>query len=598
MTSIGSDQSDMSEAIRTSDSSNPIAIRASGLGKIYRVWRSPFARLSSAVAEGCYNSAGSLFAPESRISRRLRMRISTGYREVHALRQVELQVGRGEIVGIIGYNGSGKSTLLQILAGTLTPSSGSVEVNGRVAALLELGSGMNPDFTGRENAFLYGAVLGFSREELAERMHAIEEFAEIGEFIDEPVKTYSTGMVARLAFSVLTQLNPDILIVDETLSVGDAYFQHKSIGLIRRFQQEGKTMLVVSHDAGTIKTMCTRAVILEHGCVVRAGNAAAVCDYYNAMVAKKKSDAEIRQTEREHGRVITRSGDRRVVIGDVDLLDEKLKPARAFGVGDTARVVCAIEIRESVQDPTIGVLIRDRLGNDVFGTNTFYQRTELGEFTAGDRCEVSFVLGLDLAPGRYSVTVAAHSGRSHLSDNFDWQDNVVVFRVMPGDELGAIGIARLPIDVKIQRGAMTLLRNYEWGQTIEFGADGNAVRHKVSGWAIAEEYFTWTDGSEAILRLDLPPSDSRRRLRVRAAGFCTGKVTEQRVEVFFNDFRLTDWNVAGSQEYIADVPSRFLLTPARHHIRFRLPDATSPAIEGISADQRCLGICVYSMVIE
>jgi len=501
-------------------------------------------------------------------------------------------------VGIIGYNGSGKSTLLQILAGTLRPSAGTVRVHGRVAALLELGSGINPEFTGRENAYLYGAVLGFSRATLEERMHAIEEFAEIGEFIDEPVKTYSTGMVARLAFSVLTQLDPDILIVDEALSVGDAYFQHKSIGLIRRFQQQGKTMLVVSHDPGTIKSMCTRAVILERGSVVREGEAASVCDYYNALVAKKQKDHEISQVEREKGRIITRSGNRQVVIGDVDLLDDQERSTRAFGIGESARVVCAIEAREAVQDPTVGVLIRDRLGNDVFGTNTFYQRTSVGNLVAGDRCEVIFKLCLNIAPGCYSLTVAAHSGKDHLSDNFDWQDNAVVFQIMPGNEPTAVGVARLPLSVAVHRGAVSLLRDYEWGHSIEFGTDGNAVRHKLSGWSVAEEHFTWTDGPEAQLRFNLSESVATRRLRVRAAGFCAGKTTGQRVEVYFDDLQLATWRVAESDHFHAKIPAGLLSQSARHHLRFALPDATSPAQETASSDQRLLGIRVYSMVID
>ena len=437
--------------------------------------------------------------------------------------------------------------------------------------------------------------MGFSRAMLEQRMHAIEEFAEIGEFIDEPVKTYSTGMAARLAFSVLTQLDPDILIVDETLSVGDAYFQHKSISLIRRFQEAGKTMLVVSHAPETIKSMCSRAILLERGHLIREGAAADICDYYNALVAKKRQDQEIQQVEREKGRVVTRSGDRRVVIGDVELLDQNCIPARAFTVGEVGRVACALEFRSAVDNPTVGILIRDRLGSNVFGSNTFNHQRVVGNFTAGSHCEITFVLSFNLAPGRYSVSVATHSGQDHLKDNYDWQDNVVVFEVMPGKEPTFIGTAWLPLEIEVDRQSVAMLRPYSWGRLIDFGMDGDAVRHKHSGWAIPEELSTWTDGPEAVLRFDLPASTSKRTFRMRAAGYCTARIHQQRVEILIDDQPVGTWMVGETAEYSLIIPSRRLTSAARHRIKLVLPDAASPLGEGLSPDSRLLGIRVFSI---
>ncbi|KXU37236.1 hypothetical protein AXK12_02135 [Cephaloticoccus capnophilus] len=584
---------------RSPDTRHPIAIEVDRLSKTYRVWETPLSRLRVSFLEACARAARRLLGPKSPLAERIAVAAQHGFREIQALRGVSLQIGRGEVVGLIGYNGSGKSTLLQIIAGTLSPTSGRVEVRGRVAALLELGSGMNPDFTGRENAYLYGSILGVSRQFLESRMHAIETFAEIGQFFDDPVRTYSTGMAARLAFAVLTQLNPDILIVDEALSVGDAYFQHKSINLIRQFQQAGKTMIVVSHDAATIKTMCTRAVILEHGNLIREGPAIAVCDYYNALVAKKQKDLEIRQVERAKGHTVTRSGDRRVVIGDVELMNASETPTRSFTVGENARIVCALEFRDAVEAPTVGLLIRDRLGNDVYGTNTHHQGVALGDFTAGQSAEVRFALPLRLAPGRYSLTVAAHSGHTHLAANYDWQDNAVVFSVLPGAEAPFTGTAFLPTTVDVSRDKVAPLRAYQWGHTLSFSADGDAVRYKLHGWAIAEDEFTWTEGPEAALRFDLPASPKRNRtLKLCAGAFCTSEIPAQRVRIALDEHELGQLQISETREYSLALPSTLIATQARHQLSFKLPDATSPAALGICDDSRLLGLQLFSLKIE
>jgi len=588
----------MSEQERSYATEHPIAIEAERLSKTYRVWETPLARLRVSFFQGCARTARRLFGTNSTLTTRFSKAAQYGFREIQALREVSLQIGRGEVVGLIGYNGSGKSTLLQIIAGTLAPSNGRIAVRGKVAALLELGSGMNPEFTGRENAYLYGSILGVSRQFLESRMHAIEAFAEIGQFFDEPVRTYSTGMAARLAFAVLTQLDPDILIVDEALSVGDAYFQHKSINLIRQFQEAGKTMLVVSHDAATIKSMCTRAVILEHGLLIREGPAIAVCDYYNALVAKKQKDLEIRQVERSAGHTITRSGDLQVVVGDVELMNTTPSPTRSFAVGEDALITCVLEFRTSVSNPTVGILIRDRLGNDVYGTNTHYQRIALGNFTSGQLVEVSFSLPLQLAPGHYSLTVAAHSGHSHLVDNYDWQDNVIVFSIVPGTEAQFIGTAFLPVTVSVNRTQATPLRTYEWGQEVSFSAAGNAIRYKCHGWATPEELITWTEGPQALLRFSLPPSKSDRILRLHGGAFIHDKQSFQRAIISIDNQQVGELHISEIREYSLHLPRKLFLNAGIHTLGLSLPNAISPASLGLNDDHRCLGLQLFNLKIE
>ena len=245
-------------------SSSAIAVRA--LGKRYEMYARPHHRLLQMLLRGRRNF----------------------FREFWALRHVSFEIARGETVGIVGRNGSGKSTLLQLITGTLNPTEGAVEVHGRIAALLELGSGFNPEFTGRENVFLNGAILGISRAEMQAAMASIEDFAGIGDFIDQPVKQYSSGMMVRLAFSVAIHVTPDILLVDETLAVGDVAFQSKCLDRIRRLQEGGTAILLVSHAPNTIIEFCSRAVYLDHGSVVNAGPCREVLEQYaNDLVTRE-----------------------------------------------------------------------------------------------------------------------------------------------------------------------------------------------------------------------------------------------------------------------------------------------------------------------
>lgn len=370
---------------------------------------------------------------------------ATPRHEAHwVLRGVSFEVAPGEAVGIIGNNGAGKSTLLKIITGATQPTQGTVTVDGRIAALLELGMGFHPDFTGRQNVFMAGQLLGFSIAEIAGQMTAIEDFAEIGDYIDQPVRTYSSGMQVRLAFSVATAIRPDLLIVDEALSVGDLYFQHKSFERIRQFHGQGTTLLFVSHSMGAIKSLCNRAILLDQGVPIRDGAPDDVLDYYNAIIARQETDQHIRQVESETRRSVIRSGNQAAVIEAVDLLLGE-QSVRAVQIGEAVRFRVDCVIQEDLDELTVGFLIRDRLGNDVFGTNTAYLGSSQRGLKAGERRRLEFAFpAFNLGVGNYSITFALHGGHAHVNANYDWWNQALVLQVVPGSDFQATGVSYLP----------------------------------------------------------------------------------------------------------------------------------------------------------
>ncbi len=373
-----------------------------------------------------------------------------GHEARWALRGVSFHVHPGEAIGIIGQNGAGKSTLLKILTGTTLATEGAIKINGRLAALLELGIGFHPEFNGIENAVMSCQTLGLNREEAEKILPEIEKFSELGDYMDQPLRVYSTGMQMRLAFSTATAVRPDILIIDEALSVGDAYFQHKCMNRIRSFKEQGTTLLFVSHDPGAVKSLCERAILFDKGLLIKDGSPDSVLDYYNAMIAKKRSDEEIRQVENELGRTVTRSGTGQAQIQHTEMLDENDRKARAFRVGDAAKIQCHIQLNDSIYNPTVGILIRDRLGNDVFGTNTYHLNIPNRSYNAGESIVATFSLMLNLGQGNYSLCVAVHSGDTHLLDNFDWWDQCLVFQIVPNNAFSFIGCAALPVQAEIE----------------------------------------------------------------------------------------------------------------------------------------------------
>jgi len=361
------------------------------------------------------------------------------------LRDVSFDVAAGEAVGVVGANGAGKSTLLKLISGTTRATTGTYEIGGRVAALLELGIGFHPEFSGRQNVYMASHILGLSSDRIESLMPEIERFAEIGDYIDQPVRTYSTGMQVRLAFSVVTAVRPDILIIDEALSVGDAYFQHKSFDRIRKFRDAGTTLLFVSHSPGSIKTLCDRAILLDHGVVLRDDAPDAVLDYYSALIAAHRADYEIRQEEASGGRVVTRSGSAEATIESIDVVCDG-KSTRVLRSGCATTVPVVIRIHAPLAELTVGILLRDRLGNDVFGTNTFHLGVSRTDVTAGEQLSLEFVFPeLDLGVGSYSITAALHSGSHHTMANFDWWDGALVFQVVPGAAPTSIGVCSLKV---------------------------------------------------------------------------------------------------------------------------------------------------------
>lgn len=401
-------------------------IDADKISKVYRRYPSKWAHLLEALSSG-----------------RLRR-----HEEFWALRDVSFHVPAGGSLGIIGANGSGKSTLLRILAGTTQPTTGNFALPGRTAALLELGMGFHSDFTGTQNAIMGCQLLGLSGNIIDDLLPEIVAFSELADYIDQPIRSYSSGMQMRLAFSVATAVRPDILIVDEALSVGDTYFQHKSIQRIREFRNSGTTLLFVSHDPAAVKTLCDQAILLDQGLMTRSGTPEEVLDYYNAMVAHKEAEEQIQQSRSTEGSVSTRSGDGRAKIESVEIVDAQGRAVPAFRVGDAAQIRCRVRFQERVKSPTVGILLRDRLGNDVFGTNTFHLKSSPPVVEAGAVGESHFDLTLNLGPGNYSLTVAVHDDDVHVKGNYDWWDNACVFQMIPAAGPEFIGCAHLPVSAE------------------------------------------------------------------------------------------------------------------------------------------------------
>ncbi len=345
------------------------------------------------------------------------------------LQGISFSVKPGEALGIIGINGAGKSTLLKMITGTTQPTTGDVRISGRVAALLELGMGFHPDFTGRQNAYMAGQLLGYKVEDITRLMPEIEAFAEIGEYIDQPVRVYSSGMQMRLAFSVATAQRPDVLIVDEALSVGDAYFQHKSFDRIRKFRTQGTTLLIVSHDKQAIQSICDRAIMLNAGKLALEGEPEAVMDYYNAMLADNQNQT-VTQDLLEGGGFQTISGDGSAKIMDVALLDEFGHAIEVSGVGKTVTLQVKVTANKSLPILILGYMIKDRLGLPMFGTNTFLKQKPILDVQSGDQYLFKFTFSMNLGPGNYSVAVALTSSDTHLSDNYEWRDRALVFSVV------------------------------------------------------------------------------------------------------------------------------------------------------------------------
>lgn len=437
-----------------------LAIEARSLGKCYQLYDKPVHRMWQGLLGG---------------KRRF-------YREFWALREVDFAVHRGETLGIVGRNGAGKSTLLQLIAGTLKPTEGRAAIHGRVAALLELGSGFNPEFTGRQNVYLNAAILGLSREEIAARIGDILAYAEIGDFVDQPVRNYSTGMVMRLAFAVVAHVDADILIIDEALAVGDAFFMQKCMRYLREFRKHG-TMLFVSHDGGAVTSLCDRAIWLEHGRVQRIGSARVVMEaYLEASLIERQGGVNARGSRRLHKvrETLSAQVDSRQELMDRTTLrnDLRIFPFRpdAEGFGECKAQITHVAFRNesgnavvmvvagecvtleidllaesAIDNVIVGFYVKDRLGQLLFGDNTVLCQEADFTVTAGETFRAAFRFVMPrLLPGDYFVTAGLAEGTQEQHVIQHWLHEALRFTATGGTlASGLIGIPML--DVRLER---------------------------------------------------------------------------------------------------------------------------------------------------
>ena len=367
------------------------------------------------------------------------------------LQDINFKVNSGEAIGIIGINGAGKSTLLKMITGTTQPSTGSVNVTGRVAALLELGMGFHPDFTGRQNAIMAGQLLGMGVEEIEKLMPEIAAFAEIGNYLNQPVRVYSSGMQMRLAFSVATARRPDILIVDEALSVGDAYFQHKSFERIREFRKQGTTLMIVSHDKQAIQSICDRAILLNARHIVMESAPAAVMDYYAALLAERHKGYSVAQHVINDKIMQTVSGTGEAKVTDISLIDSSGNKTEYFEVGEQVSLEIEVTTYAEIARLVLGFLIRDRFGNPVYGTNTHHTNNTLINIVAGKRFRFNFSFQMNVGMGTYSISTSLVSSDTRYLNNYECNDVAMFFQVINTIHPQFSGIAWLNAAVEIEK---------------------------------------------------------------------------------------------------------------------------------------------------
>ncbi len=398
-------------------------IRIDHVSKVYRLYHSPSGRLKEALSRGRINC----------------------HEDYWALKDISISIKKGTTVGIIGRNGSGKSTLLQMIAGILTPTSGSVQVNGRISALLELGSGFDPEFSGRENVYLNGAILGLTREEIDSRFAHIEKFADIGRYMEQPVKLYSSGMYVRLAFATAVNVDPDILLVDEALAVGDVLFQHRCMRKIREIQEHGKTIIFVSHDIGAVRKLCTEAVLIEKGGITCTGDPDQVIqEYYKTMwdaadepIAHSEESGESPGDSHQLADTAAlepirhydkRFGNRRGELIAVGLLDERGNRLDTLSGGKRLFFSLLIKCHQPVDMPLVGFMVKDLLGNELIVTNTDAEGHYLKACPAGTHIRITFSFVMpQLKVGSYAISAGFGNGTIENHKAYDWIENLVVF---------------------------------------------------------------------------------------------------------------------------------------------------------------------------
>lgn len=388
------------------------------------------------------------------------------YKEFWALKNISFNVKEGEVVGILGRNGSGKSTLLQIIANTLQPTSGTVQTKGTLAALLELGSGFNPAFSGHDNIFLNGSILGLSNKQIEEKYDEIVAFADIGEHLFQPVNTYSSGMAVRLAFAVQACIDPQVLIVDEALSVGDEKFQRKCYNHIEKLKAKGCSILLVTHSTSTVEKFCDRGVLIHKGEMHSIGEAKNIVDQYHALLYTdekeyyKRINAEkqkltpvkkdVENSSVSNSNDINQEYTHRAEITDCRILDASLQPCDFFKTGEKLSIEIDIRVNEFIPELQAGILLRTVEGVSAFGTSTMYHNANYQEAAAGKYLKISFMLDLNLSPGTYFITCSLAEAISEGDMAYlDRKTDIMSIRV-DQMKLAGSGIAYLPTQVTVK----------------------------------------------------------------------------------------------------------------------------------------------------
>jgi len=399
-------------------------ISVKNISKTFKLYQSPANRLKEIFLHRCY------------------------HRKFQALNNVSFEVQEGETLGIIGVNGAGKSTILKILTGVLMPDTGSVNIAGKITGLLELGIGFNAEFSGLDNVFHNATYLGLSRREIEERLDKIIEFTELKEFIHEPIKTYSTGMVMRLAFSVAIHADPKAFVVDEALSVGDAYFQQKCMRKIKEFKDNGGSIVFVSHDMNAVKVLCDQAILLEDGDVVEQGDPETIINTYNFLIAKRSKGQKIRY--QMNNDTTFGYGNYKVMIDSMALLDENNNQSEILLSGRPVKFMIRLIGQETVENITIGMGIRDKFGQDIYGTNSFHLKKKIS-IKQGQSLLVTYAFDeFNIGPGKYSLSVAVHTDDTHVNECFHWVDKRAVFEVVAGRDAYFLGLVRLKPDLHVK----------------------------------------------------------------------------------------------------------------------------------------------------
>ncbi|WP_443637463.1 ABC transporter ATP-binding protein [Candidatus Njordibacter sp. Uisw_058] len=394
-----------------------------GLRKVYKLYDRPSDRLKSFLLRKHY------------------------YRQYTAIESVSFELKPGESLGILGQNGAGKSTLLKMLAGVLLPDQGSISIDGNITGLLELGTGFDNNLTGYDNVLINGLLIGMSQQEVEAKRQAIIDFSELHDFISEPMRTYSSGMVMRLAFAIAIHADPQCFLVDEALSVGDGYFQQKCIKKIRQYRDSGGALVFVSHDLNAVKMVCDRVIVLDQGQVVADCDPEQGVNIYNRLLARESQQDQSSTVNRVGSQSSQNYGSNLAEFMSIDVAGETSE-TDVVSSGEKLNIKLHIKANTNLPDITVGIMLRDRFGQDIFGTNTHLKGHSMS-LKDGQEITVNYAVMAAIATGKYTITVALHSAENHLMDCFHWCDRIATFEVAGSHGAPFSGVCDLPTEITI-----------------------------------------------------------------------------------------------------------------------------------------------------